>query len=231
MEERERWLLEQPVAVLEAHAQECGIDTAGCRAPQELVRQILIGEPSAFGGWRQVDGSTLRLPGSRHNDDDELLAHRLQAEENSGDWMSRASESRAHFDDDERSGSERRGTDFLEVLGQLARTNPNALGRPSSEGPPSEQRAEGESSVLQQLLELLVNEAQPGEARASGGGGLGAQVGAALTARRWGRRNGLPLGREPDETPSVQGEGGEAAEGAANGELRLRLADADRSSQ
>eukprot|EP00440_Ansanella_granifera_P011419 gb/GFBE01012389.1/.p1 GENE.gb/GFBE01012389.1/~~gb/GFBE01012389.1/.p1 ORF type:complete len:305 (+),score=51.00 gb/GFBE01012389.1/:1-915(+) len=55
MEERKRWLLEQPVPVLVAHAQECGVDVTNCTEKSDLVEQILQGEPSEFGGWRDDD--------------------------------------------------------------------------------------------------------------------------------------------------------------------------------
>jgi len=48
MEERERWLSDQPLEVLRAHAQECGINTAGCIEKHDLVQRILRCEPREF---------------------------------------------------------------------------------------------------------------------------------------------------------------------------------------
>lgn len=109
--ERERQLSEQPVAVLRAHAQENGINTAGCVEIQDLVQRILHHEIHSFGGHASpggdgeaVDGMNIETflqgtergspaaasgasPGRPQSQadlaEDERLARRLQAEESS----------------------------------------------------------------------------------------------------------------------------------------------------
>lgn len=84
MEERRRVLVDQPVAVLRVHAQECGVDVSGCLEKEELVRRILQAEPS------ELVGGAPRAPPSRERSEadarrlreDEELARRLQADEN-----------------------------------------------------------------------------------------------------------------------------------------------------
>mmetsp|Transcript_62704 Transcript_62704/g.202247 ORF Transcript_62704/g.202247 Transcript_62704/m.202247 type:complete len:287 (-) Transcript_62704:79-939(-) len=85
MESRERWLSEQPVAVLRAHAQECGINTSGCVEKHDLVQRILHSEPQEFSGRGAArDGSAPRPQPAQSQADllaDERLARQLQAEE------------------------------------------------------------------------------------------------------------------------------------------------------
>mmetsp|Transcript_23248 Transcript_23248/g.65023 ORF Transcript_23248/g.65023 Transcript_23248/m.65023 type:complete len:328 (+) Transcript_23248:51-1034(+) len=84
METRERWLSEQPVAVLQAHAQECGINTSGCREKRELVEQILRNEPPELSRPGQHSSSphpAPRPPAEVDFDADERLARQLQAED------------------------------------------------------------------------------------------------------------------------------------------------------
>jgi hypothetical protein len=80
LEARERHLSELPVAVLRAHAQECGIDVSSALEKNELVRQIMRNEPGDLG---QSNRST-HAPSSQSQVDmqaDENFARRLQAEE------------------------------------------------------------------------------------------------------------------------------------------------------
>mmetsp|Transcript_23663 Transcript_23663/g.65814 ORF Transcript_23663/g.65814 Transcript_23663/m.65814 type:complete len:281 (+) Transcript_23663:114-956(+) len=81
MEERERCLMEQPIPVLQAHAQECGINVTGCLEKRELVRQIMRSEPEI-----SIWGQSMRIPEAQTQSEDDLLAdenfaRRLQAEE------------------------------------------------------------------------------------------------------------------------------------------------------
>lgn len=89
MDAREHYLSEQPVAVLQAHAQECGINVSGCLEKRDLVQRILRSEP------QEVSGAAGRSPpASLHHTSrslgataqnqlaaDERLARQLQAEE------------------------------------------------------------------------------------------------------------------------------------------------------
>lgn len=98
--ERERWLNDQPVAVLRAHAQECGINTAGCIEKYDLVQRILHHELRSFGAPAQPSrglsaevatgapfvapvpsAAPVRPQSAADLAEDERLARRLQAEE------------------------------------------------------------------------------------------------------------------------------------------------------
>eukprot|EP00928_Gymnodinium_smaydae_P072375 TRINITY_DN55749_c0_g1_i1.p1 TRINITY_DN55749_c0_g1~~TRINITY_DN55749_c0_g1_i1.p1 ORF type:complete len:359 (+),score=90.80 TRINITY_DN55749_c0_g1_i1:78-1154(+) len=82
MEERERCLMEQPVAVLQAHAQECGINVSDTLEKRELVQQILRAEPLFSRGGHESPRDTPRMAQSEEDLlADEQLARRLQAEE------------------------------------------------------------------------------------------------------------------------------------------------------
>mmetsp|Transcript_29853 Transcript_29853/g.91891 ORF Transcript_29853/g.91891 Transcript_29853/m.91891 type:complete len:243 (-) Transcript_29853:144-872(-) len=66
MSERERWLAQQPLAVLRVHAAECGIDVSRRQGKRELVRQILATEPqvvadAAQGLMAQIAAQLLEL--------------------------------------------------------------------------------------------------------------------------------------------------------------------------
>lgn len=81
LEARERHLSDLPVAVLQAHAQECGIDVSGVLEKRELVRQIIRAEPQA----ELSSPSPPRIQRTSQQQaemmDDERLARQLQAEE------------------------------------------------------------------------------------------------------------------------------------------------------
>jgi len=62
-EERQRWLSEQPIAVLRIHAEECGITTADCVEKADLVRRIAEQEPRVF---RHGDGGSSNLGAATH---------------------------------------------------------------------------------------------------------------------------------------------------------------------
>jgi len=86
MDAREQWLSEQPVAVLQAHAQECGINTSGCVEKSDLVQRILRSEPTQLNqGDVSAGRASQRLQTQSEADllADERLAMRLQAEEES----------------------------------------------------------------------------------------------------------------------------------------------------
>lgn len=164
MEERKRWLLEQPVAVLVAHAQECGVDISGCTEKPELVQHILDGEPTQFGGWRESDDipsegrAQLALDPSRstrrqHTAElraDAELARRLQAEEDR-----RARQPPA-------SGS----------IGPRLR---------SSQG---EGRGEASNGSIQQLLELLIAGSIARESSSQGGHNRSSEDGSEFLRQR-----------------------------------------------
>lgn len=91
MEERQRWLNEQPVPVLRLHAQVNGINTSGCIDKSDLVERILRSEerhPSTPSAPRSPPQSQAGGAAPQSQADlllaDERLAMQLQAEENSG---------------------------------------------------------------------------------------------------------------------------------------------------
>mmetsp|Transcript_17895 Transcript_17895/g.32468 ORF Transcript_17895/g.32468 Transcript_17895/m.32468 type:complete len:314 (-) Transcript_17895:114-1055(-) len=81
MEARQRCLLDQPIAVLRCHAEECGIDVTSCIEKEELVRRILQVEPADFASGAPVQAHDLSEEQQRRLQEDEQLARRLQAEE------------------------------------------------------------------------------------------------------------------------------------------------------
>lgn len=83
-EARERWLNELPIAALQLHAQECGIDVSSCIEKRDLVQRILESEPHEFSsGDADVqpvrDRQLSQVQADLQADED--LARRLQAEE------------------------------------------------------------------------------------------------------------------------------------------------------
>lgn len=81
LEARERHLSDLPVAVLQAHAQECGIDVTGVLEKRELVRQIVQNEPRAEDSSPSPPRHQRSSQQQAEMMDDERLARQLQAEE------------------------------------------------------------------------------------------------------------------------------------------------------
>lgn len=81
---REGWLNELPIAALQLHAQECGIDVSSCIEKRDLVQRILESEPHEFtSGDADVQPVRDRQLSQAQADmqADEDFARRLQAEE------------------------------------------------------------------------------------------------------------------------------------------------------
>mmetsp|Transcript_12272 Transcript_12272/g.27859 ORF Transcript_12272/g.27859 Transcript_12272/m.27859 type:complete len:314 (+) Transcript_12272:98-1039(+) len=81
MEERQRCLLDQPLAVLRYHAEECGIDVASCIEKEELVRRIMQAEPAECATGTPIQVADISEDQQRRLQEDEQMARRLQAEE------------------------------------------------------------------------------------------------------------------------------------------------------
>eukprot|EP00416_Gambierdiscus_australes_P035883 CAMPEP_0171107996 /NCGR_PEP_ID=MMETSP0766_2-20121228/67967_1 /TAXON_ID=439317 /ORGANISM="Gambierdiscus australes, Strain CAWD 149" /LENGTH=240 /DNA_ID=CAMNT_0011569429 /DNA_START=61 /DNA_END=783 /DNA_ORIENTATION=- len=116
MDGRQQWLNDQPVAVLRAHAQECGIDLSDCVEKHELVQRIIhyehreVSQPSRPASRRSTRQSEADLMA------DEELARQLQAEE---DVQVPPSE-RAGDDVSEDGGTPRSSAAVAHLLGNLA---------------------------------------------------------------------------------------------------------------
>lgn len=142
---REQYLLEQPVDVLQAQAQEYGINTDGTEK-HELVRQLLELElPNRdpglnnVGSWQPDESAPMMS--SMQASSDELLARRLQAEEDRFAYLMQSSRTESADTSERRSA----GMNLLQFLSQSHRARDeqgNSL-------------PNGSANRLQQLFEVL----------------------------------------------------------------------------
>jgi len=189
------------VAVLQAHAQECGIDISGCFEKRELVQQILRAEPHELGGQASA-GRTPARHGSRNSQseaelrEDERFARQLQAEEaaRARQLMSRrAPEFRSVRAPGRGSPAGAAGGEPMESLMDLLRqafqNGPQAQ-TSRAEAPPTD----GRSPQRRELLEHTIRQqlARNGGARSGGDSASNAERSAAQSSSPTERSGDLP---------------------------------------
>lgn len=202
--ERESWLYEQPDAVLQAHAQECGIDPSECLEKRELVQRILQAEPHTFHEapsfpevTRERPGEpSLQQPDARGSSSqtevdleaDEQLARRLQAEEDATAGVFRARLVRSDSGDEsaveeERPGGAQLHNAFIQALEGALRGSQSTA---SSPGGATARGSNGSSpgpaeQTPQAALALLLGQLMANHSREDSPGGAGAPNGARLS--------------------------------------------------
>mmetsp|Transcript_90536 Transcript_90536/g.141958 ORF Transcript_90536/g.141958 Transcript_90536/m.141958 type:complete len:313 (+) Transcript_90536:43-981(+) len=157
MDARERQLSELPVAVLQAHAQECGIDVSTALEKRDLVQQILQAEPNALG---RQDRQEPRRSQDQQAEllEDERIARQLQDEEAFNANRERQAMLRT-----------RGGTPaLLELLSQSMRNNPSARGPSRGEGELRGSGGYGGASGSARIFDLMQSVRQTRGERSNG---------------------------------------------------------------